>query len=60
LPAVPLIVLPPMSLNVAVTDLDWSSVTVHGPRPLQPPPLHPSKAEPEAALALSVTTVPSG
>ena len=33
------------------------SVMVHVPVPVQPPPVHPSKAEPLAGVAVRVTTV---
>jgi hypothetical protein len=44
--------------NVAVTDLSLSMVTVHVPVPEHPAPLQPSKLEPAAGVAESVTLVP--
>jgi hypothetical protein len=45
-------------VNVAVTVLLWSIVTVQVPVPLQPPPpLQPAKLEPEAGVAVRVTWV---
>jgi len=44
-------------LNVAVTDLAASTVTVQAPVPLHAP-LQPVKLDPEAAVAVSVTDVP--
>jgi hypothetical protein len=46
-------------LNVAVTDRDALIVTMQVPVPEQPSPLQPANAEPSAAVAVSVTTVPS-
>ena len=46
------------SVNVAVTDLAASIVTVHVPAPEQPEPDQPAKFEPAAAVAVSVTLVP--
>src|SRR5439155_18177930 len=46
------------SENVAVTRTLAVIVTTHGPLPVQPP-LHPTKAEPLAAVAVSVTVVPA-
>ena len=46
------------TLNVAVTDLAASIVTVHVPVPEQPAPLQPTKAEPTAGLAVRVTLTP--
>jgi hypothetical protein len=43
--------------NVAVTDVSSLTVTVQVPVPEHAPP-HPSKLEPEAGFALSVTVVP--
>ena len=34
------------------------TVSVQGPGPVQPPPLHPPKTLPAAGLAVSVTTLP--
>src|SRR5688572_17359768 len=45
------------SVKVAVTIFAESSVTTQVPRPLHPPPDQPSKSEPVAALAVSVTIV---
>jgi hypothetical protein len=45
-------------LNVPVTDCAILIVTVQLPVPVQPPPLHPVKSEPAAALADNVTLVP--
>jgi len=45
-------------LNVPVTDCAILIVTVQLPVPVQPPPLHPIKSEPAAALADNVTLVP--
>jgi hypothetical protein len=45
-------------VNVAVTAAAALSVTTQLPVPLQPPPLHPVKAEPALGVAVSVTTVP--
>lgn len=44
-------------LNVAVTVLSESIVTVQEPVPEHPPPDHPSKVEPDAAVAVRVTVV---
>jgi hypothetical protein len=46
-------------LNVAVTDWAEFIVTAHAPAPEQPAPLHPTKVEPAAGEAVSVTTVPA-
>ena len=48
------------ALKLAV--MVWSAleVNVQVPVPKQPPPLHPAKFDPEAAVAVSVTEVPSG
>src|SRR5262245_58589881 len=45
-------------VKVAVTEVAALRVTVQLPVPLQPPPLHPMKVEPEAGEALRVTGVP--
>jgi hypothetical protein len=45
-------------LNVAVTDCAILIVITQLPVPAQPPPLHPVKTEPAAALADRVTPVP--
>jgi hypothetical protein len=45
------------ALNVAVTDLAASIVTVHPPVPVQSPD-QPANSEPTAAVAVSVTDVP--
>jgi len=46
------------TLNVAVTDSAAFIVTTHVPVPEHPAPLHPANAEPDAGVAVSVTTVP--
>jgi hypothetical protein len=46
-------------LNVAVTDSAAFIVTAHVPVPVQAP-LHPVNAEPDAGVAVNVTTVPLG
>jgi hypothetical protein len=46
-------------MNVAVTVLSALIVVWHEPVPEQPPPDQPAKVDPDAALALSVTCVPS-
>jgi hypothetical protein len=46
-------------LKVAVILVAAFRVTVQVPVPLHPPPLHPVKREPEAALAVSVMRVPA-
>src|SRR5258707_4449456 len=45
-------------LKVAVTEVAALMVTVQPPVPLQPPPDHPAKKDPEVAAAESITTVP--
>jgi hypothetical protein len=45
-------------VNAAVTVVAAFIVTVQGPVPLQPPPLHPVKVEPVAGVAVRVTLVP--
>lgn len=45
-------------LKVAVTDSSAFMVTEQVPVPEQPPPLQPANVEPEAAVAVRVTTVP--
>ena len=48
-----------LSVNVAVTDVSrWSSVTMHVPVPVQPPPDHPVKSSSPSGVAVRVTTVP--
>jgi hypothetical protein len=47
-----------MSVKVAVTVVAALAVTTQVPVPLQPPPDQPSKVEPVAGAAVSVTTVP--
>src|SRR5437762_1471114 len=47
-----------MSVKVAVADLAASSVTMHVPVPEQPAPDQPANLEPDAGVAVSVTTVP--
>src|SRR6266571_2669042 len=42
----------------AVTVVAAVSVAVQGPVPVQPPPLHPSKVESAAGVAVSIATVP--
>ena len=44
-------------MKLAVTEMSAVSVTMQVPVPEQPPPLQPVKVEPEAADAVSVTTV---
>jgi hypothetical protein len=44
--------------NVAVTVVSVLTVAWQVPVPLQPPPDHPVKWEPDAAAAVSVTCVP--
>ena len=46
------------AVNAAVTLVAPDTVTVHVPVPPHPPPLHPVKVDPAAALADSVTTAP--
>jgi hypothetical protein len=45
-------------VNAALTVTLLLIWTVHEPVPVQPPPLHPAKTDPEAAAAVSVTVVP--
>jgi hypothetical protein len=45
-------------LKVAVTVVLAVTVMTHVPVPEQPPPLHPAKTEPLAALGVRVTEVP--
>jgi len=45
-------------LKVAVTVVEAVSVTVQVPVPLHPPPLHPLKVDPVAAVAARATAVP--
>ena len=45
-------------VNVALTIVLALTVTVQVPVPLHPPPLHPVKVDPAAAVAVSVTVVP--
>ena len=46
-------------MNVAVTERDWLSVTLHvSDEPLQLPPDHPTKTSPPSGWAVSVTLVP--
>ena len=47
------------NVNVAVTVVAAVMVTVHGPVPVQPPPLHPVNDDPTLGDAVSVTTVPA-
>jgi hypothetical protein len=58
----PVVHVPPVAveLNAAVTVELVFPMSVHGAVPLQPPPLHPSKRDPEAAAAVSVTCVMLG
>src|SRR5438093_1153405 len=49
-----------VGLKVAVTVVAAANVTVHGPVPVQAPPLQPVKAEPVVGAAVSVTGVPLG
>jgi hypothetical protein len=46
--------------KVAVTVIGALPLTVHGPVPLQPPPLQPVNVDPQAGVAVSVTVVPLG
>ena len=46
-----------IGVNVAVTDLAASIVTLHAPVPEQAP-LQPAKVAPASGVAVSVTTVP--
>ena len=46
------------SEKLAVTVVSAPNVTVHVDVPLQPPPFHPIKTEPWAAVAVSVTALP--
>ena len=46
--------------NVAVTETEASPTGVHGPVPVQPPPLQPMKAVPAAGITIRVTPVPAG
>ena len=47
-------------VKLAVTVVAAETVTVHGPVPVQPAPVHPVKAESLLGVAVSVTTVPLG
>ena len=47
-----------MRAKPAATEAALLSVTLHVPVPLQPPPLHPVKVDPEAGAAVRVTAVP--
>ena len=47
-----------IGVKVAVTDWLELSVTAQGPVPLQPPPDQPVKTEPNAGVAIRVTSVP--
>jgi hypothetical protein len=47
------------AVNAAFTDIVPLTLTVHGPVPVQPPPLQPVKDEPAAGAAVSVTDVPA-
>jgi hypothetical protein len=53
---------PPVAIvvNVAVTVRLALPVRIHGRVPAHPPPLHPSKRDPEPGVAVSVTTVAPG
>jgi hypothetical protein len=46
--------------KLALTPTGAFPVTVHGPVPLQALPVQPVKLEPPAAVAVRVTTVPTG
>ena len=46
-------------VKVAVTEAAALMVTTHVPVPEHPAPVHPSKLEPDAGVAVSVTTVPT-
>src|SRR2546426_8943708 len=48
----------PITLNVAVTTVVPTRVTVQSAVPEQSPPLQPTSAEPPSGIAVSVTTVP--
>ena len=50
--------LPDVLVNVALTEKTEFPVSVHGAVPVHPPPLQPSKREPDAGVAESVTTAP--
>src|SRR5207237_514574 len=46
-------------VKVAVTVVAALIVTLHVPVPVQPPPLQPANNEPDADVAVNVTTVPA-
>ena len=46
------------TLKIAVSEMSWVMVSVHGSVPLQPPPLQPVKTKPTAGVPVRVTTVP--
>src|SRR6185503_4978994 len=52
------VTLPDVLVNVALTESAEFPVRVHGAVPVHPPPLQPSKREPDAGVAERVTTVP--
>ena len=45
-------------LNVPVTAVAAFIVTLHGPVPEHPPPLHPAKVDPPVGVAVSTTKEP--
>ncbi|MBI3607018.1 MAG: hypothetical protein HY207_03520 [Nitrospirae bacterium] len=47
-----------LSVNVAETDWAVVMVTLQVPAPVHPPPLHPLKNDPDAAVAVRVTLAP--
>jgi len=49
---------PPPAANVAVTVTDPFPASVHGSVPLQPPPDQPLNVDPDAGVAVRVTTLP--
>ena len=49
-----------LTLKLAPTVTGLFPARVHGPVPLQPPPLQPLKIEPAAGIAVNVTKLPLG